>query len=153
MSTPTNSATSSTAKVILGCSKCGASLPDGAQFCLQCGKPISLSAKEPSVVGELAPELVQPRRKPRIFLWILVALLVSLIVWSAMSDSPFAQGLQAMVGWKQDQPILETPFTVTGHNFRYYKFTLPEGSTNVSIVGQFTATSDAKPSPKAKDKD
>jgi len=153
VSTPTNSATSSTAKVILGCSKCGASLPDGAQFCLQCGKPISLSAKEPSVVGELAPELVQPRRKPRIFLWILVALLVSLIVWSAMSDSPFAQGLQAMVGWKQDQPILETPFTVTGHNFRYYKFTLPEGSTNVSIVGQFTATSDAKPSPKAKDKD
>jgi len=152
VSTPTNSAPSSAAKVILGCSKCGSSLPDGAQFCLQCGKPISVLPKEPAVVGELAPELVQPRRKPRVFLWILVALLVSLTVWTAMSDNPFAQGLQEMVGWKHDQPILETPFTVSGHNFRYYKFTLPEGSTNVSIVGQFTASSAEQKATKPKEK-
>jgi len=153
VSTPTNSAPSSAAKVILGCSKCGASLPDGAQFCLQCGKPISMRPKETAGVGELAPELDQPHRKPRIFLWILVALLVSLVVWIAMSDSPFAQGLQEMVGWKQDQPVLETPFTVSGHNFRYYKFTLPEGSTNVVILGQFAASAvEAKGSTKAKDK-
>jgi len=144
VSTPTNSAPSSAAKVILGCSKCGSSLPDGAQFCLQCGKPIAVLPKEPEDVGELTPELVQPRRKPRIFLWILVALLVSLIVWIAMSDGPFAQGLQEMAGWKHDQPILETPFTVSAHNFRFYKFTLPEGSTNVSIVGQFTAAAESK---------
>ena len=28
-------------KVLLGCSKCGATLPDEAQFCLKCGKPVS----------------------------------------------------------------------------------------------------------------
>jgi predicted amidophosphoribosyltransferase len=33
------SADTSSAKVILGCSQCGATLPDGSQFCLQCGKP------------------------------------------------------------------------------------------------------------------
>ena len=38
---------SSATKVILGCSKCGAALPDEAQFCLKCGKPVILPLKEP----------------------------------------------------------------------------------------------------------
>jgi hypothetical protein len=33
---------------------------------------------------------------------------------------------------------------VTPHSFRYYKFDLPEGSMNVSIVGQFASASDKK---------
>jgi len=134
----------STAKVILACSKCGAALPDEAQFCLKCGKPVSLPPKDAVAVGEPAKKVVAPRRKPRIFLWVLVGLLLLLIGWAAISDNPFALGLQEMVGLKHDQPILETPFTVSGHNFRYYKFDLPEGSMNVSIVGQFTASADKK---------
>src|SRR5262249_16717027 len=133
-------ATSSPAKVILGCSKCGAVLPDQAQFCLKCGKPVAIPLKETIVQGP-GPTLVEPRRKPRIFLWILLGLLLGLIAWVAISDDPFAQGFQEMVGWKHDQTILDTPFTVSAHNFRYYKFTLPEGSVHVSIVGQFTSTS------------
>lgn len=144
-------ATSSPAKVILGCSKCGAALPDEAQFCLKCGKPVAVPLKETIVQGP-GPTPVQPRRKPRIFLWILVGLLLGLITWVAISDDPFAQGLQETIGWKHDQTILETPFAVSAHNFRYYKFTLPEGSVHVSIVGQFASTSaDTKPvKPKAK---
>ena len=149
-------ATSSPAKVILGCSKCGAVLPDQAQFCLKCGKPVAVPLKE-RVIEESGPTLVQSRRKPRIFLWILLGLLLGLITWVAISDDPFAQGFQEMVGWKHDQTILETPFTVSAHNFRYYKFTLPEGSVHVSIVGQFASTSAdtkiAKPKAKATDSD
>ncbi|HYM77813.1 MAG TPA: zinc ribbon domain-containing protein [Candidatus Dormibacteraeota bacterium] len=138
---PTNSTTSSTEKVLLGCSKCGAALPDEAQFCLKCGNPVTVARKE-VVAGEEPPrKLVQPRRKPRIFLWVLLAVLLGLIGWTALSDNPFAQGIQDLVGLKHDQPILANPFSVNGHNFRYYKFTLPEGSMNVSIVGQFASTS------------
>jgi hypothetical protein len=81
-----------------------------------------------------------PKRKRwHVVLWIFLGLIFVAIVWTATSSNPFAQGLQELAGVKQDQAILEaeTPFTVAAHSFRYYKFTLPEGSTHVSLVGQF----------------
>src|SRR5215475_2675760 len=142
---PTNTTTSSATRVLLGCSKCGATLPDGAQFCLKCGKPVSLPPKEPIRIEEPLVELAPPRlRKGRIALWVLLGVFLGGILWSATSESPFAQGVQEFVGWKHDQTILETPFSVTGRNFRYYKFDLPEGSMNVSIVGQFTSSGEKK---------
>src|SRR5579863_3039697 len=135
-------ATAPATKVILGCSKCGAVLPDEAHFCLKCGKPVSIPLKE--VVVERPSKLVQPQRRPRIFLWVLLGLLLGLITWVAISDDPFAQGLQGMVGWKHDQTILDTPFSVSPHSFRFYKFDLPEGSVHVSIIGQFATTADKK---------
>ena len=136
------SSTTTPTKVLLGCSKCGATLPDEAQFCLKCGKPVSSPPKEPIRIEEPVVEVTAPPvNKRRIFLWVLVGLFLAAIVWAATSENPFAQGLQEVVGWKHDQAILETPFVVSAHNFRYYKFSLPEGSMNVSIVGQFTSTS------------
>jgi ribosomal protein L40E len=140
---PANSATPPPVKVILGCSKCGASLPDDAQFCLKCGKPVSLPPKEVTVV-EVGPAIeAKPRRKRRVILWLVLALLLVTLLWAATSDNSFAQGVQELVGWKHDQGILETPFAVSAHNFRYYKFALPEGSVNVAIVGQFSSSADA----------
>lgn len=140
-----NTTTSSATKVLLGCSQCGATLPDEAQFCLKCGKPVSLMPKEPVKIEEPLVEIVSPPiKKRRILLWSLVGLLLVAIFWAATSDNPFAQGIQEVVGWKHDQSVLNSPFTVTAHNFRYYKFDLPEGSMNVSIVGQFTSSSAEK---------
>jgi len=148
---PTNSTASSATKVILGCSKCGATLPDEAQFCLKCGHPVSLPAKEPAKIEEPFVEVAHPRaKKRRIVLWVVLGLFLVAILWTATSDNPFAQGIQELVGWKHDQTILDTPFSVSAHNFRYYKFALPEGSTNVSIVGQFTASSADKKAGSAK---
>lgn len=135
-------ATAPATRVILGCSKCGAVLPDEAQFCLKCGKPVSIPLKEATAGRPSTP--VQSHRKPRIFLWVLLGLLLGVVVWVAISDDPFSQGLQGMVGWKHDQMILATPFSVSPHSFRFYKFDLPEGSVHVSIVGQFAATADKK---------
>jgi hypothetical protein len=143
---PTQSPTSSATTVLLGCSKCGATLPDNAQFCLKCGKPVRLTPKEPVAVQRV-PKLIPATariRMRRIVMWILVGLFLGTVLWAATSESPFAQGVQELVGWKHDQTILETPFSVTAHNFRYYKFDLPEGSMNVSIVGQFTSAADKK---------
>src|SRR5262245_45297213 len=142
---PTNTTTSSATRVLLGCSKCGATLPDEAQFCRKCGKPISMPPREPVRIEERIVELAPPRANlGRIALWIVLGVLLGGILWAATSDSPFAQGVQEFVGWKHDQTILETPFSVTARNFRYYKFDLPEGSMNVSIVGQFTSSTEKK---------
>ncbi len=52
MSMSTNITTPPTTKVLLGCSACGAGLPDEAQFSLKCGKPVNLSAEKPRAVEE-----------------------------------------------------------------------------------------------------
>lgn len=145
--------TSSSTKVLLGCTKCGATLPDEAQFCLKCGKPVALSPKEPVKVEQSVVKVVHRPIKNRIIaIWVLLGLMLGALLWAANSDSSFAQRIQEMVGWKHDQVILETPFSVSAHNFRYYKFDLPEGSTNVAIVGQFTSSADKKTAgAKAKD--
>jgi hypothetical protein len=150
---PTNSTTPPTTRVLLGCSKCGATLPDEAQFCLICGKPVSSAAKEPMVV-EVIPraKLPQPKRKRRLLLWILLVVLVGVIAWAVTSDSSGAQQLQEIVGLKQDRVILDSSFSVGPHTFRYYKFALPEGSVNVAVVGQFTCVPDSLGSGNRKDK-
>jgi zinc ribbon protein len=140
---PTNSSTSSTARVILGCAKCGNSMPDGAQVCPKCGNPVTLPAKEIPVVELPAAALPRPRpKRRRVFLWMLLGVIVATVIWAVVSDDPYAQGVQELVGWKHDEAILENPFSVTAHSFRYYKFALPEGSTNVTIMGQFTVSAE-----------
>jgi ribosomal protein L40E len=132
----------------LGCSKCGAELPPEAQFCLQCGKPVSSPPKRPVASAprvEVPPSpAAPPRNKRHLVLWILLAALLAAIVWAVSSDNPFAQGIQELVGWKHDQAVLDTPFTIGPHTFRYYKFALPPGSVNVSIIGQFSAASEKR---------
>jgi hypothetical protein len=135
---------SSSAKVILGCSQCGATLPDGAQFCLQCGKPVAVPAKDTRAAEEPVAEISPLKKKRHWGRWIALVLLLAALVWVFASDNPFAQGVQELAGFKHDQSILASPFTVTARNLRYYKFSLPEGSTNVAIVGEFTAKADRK---------
>ncbi len=134
----------------LACSQCGASLPEGSQFCLKCGKPISVGSKKTDATDsspevQILPVAVPPKpRKRRVFLWVMLALFLLAVAWVVTSDSFVAQGIQELVGWKHDQSILDTPFTVGPHTFRYYKFSLPEGSMNVSIVGEFTSAMDTR---------
>jgi len=140
----TNSATSSAARVILGCSKCGAALPDEAQFCLKCGKPVSVQPPDPIATKEPALQPVKAKPKRHYVRWTLLGLFLIAVAWAATSENPFAQGIQEFVGFKHDQVILDSSFSVTAHNFRYYKFALPEGSVNVSVVGQFNSTAEKK---------
>jgi len=79
--------------------------------------------------------------------------LVVLVIWLATSESPTAQAVQEAVGWKHDQAILDAPFSIGPHTFRFYKFALPAGSVNVAVVGQFAATGDTRESGGRKDKD
>jgi ribosomal protein L40E len=142
----------------LACSKCGTGLPDGAQFCLRCGEPVSSPAKssvaaDPSPAADVAPsELPRARRKRRIVPWVLLGAFV-ILIWLASSDNPVAQIVQESVGWKHDQTILDSAFSIGPHTFRYYKFALPAGSLNVAVVGQFGAGNDSHDKGARKEKD
>ena len=115
------------------------------------------TAKDPDVVVEInikqSPAAVTPPpraavvrppgRKPHYVLWAIFVVLVGVFLWLATSSNPFAEGVQEFAGNRHDQAVVDVPFSVSAKNFRYYKFTLPEASTDVAIVGDFTVLPDA----------
>ncbi len=102
-----------------------------------------MSTPTPTVPVEPLPTKLASKPKRPFLLLIFLALFLLAIVWIATSSSPLAQGIQELGGDKHDQTIVETPFSVSPHNFRYYKFSLPEASTNVAILGDFATSSQA----------
>ena len=114
------------------------------------------TAKDPDVVVEInikqSPGAATPRppvvvpppgRKRHYVLWTIFVLLVGMFLGLATSSNPFAEGIQELAGNRHDQAVVDIPFSVSAKNFRYYKFNLPEASTNVAIVGDFTVLPDA----------
>jgi hypothetical protein len=87
-----------------------------------------------------SPAPARPRRKRHLILWILVAIVAAAILWLLLSPNPFAQVFREFGGEKPDQIVFEKSFSLSPHSFRYYKFTVPDGSKAVSLVGQFTAS-------------
>jgi hypothetical protein len=85
------------------------------------------------------PSSPQKRYKRHFWRWIVLALLLCAIAWVAISANPFAQGIRELGGDKPDQTILERTFPVSPRSFRYYTFSLPEGSSHVALVGEFSA--------------
>lgn len=145
----------------LGCSKCGSELPDEAQFCMKCGKPVGVpatqTARNNSSNSKSTATPPQRKRKRHVVLWSVLALFLILLVWAATSENPFAQGIQEFAGWKHDEIVLdapaEKPFSIGPHAFRYYKFSLPQGSLKVAMVGQFKASAEASGNHRDKVKD
>ena len=115
------------------------------------------TAKDPDVVAEInikqspaaatlppRPVVVRPPgRKRHYVLWTIFVLLLAVFLWLATSSNPFAEGIRELAGNRHDQAVVDSPFSVSPKNFRYYKFNLPEASTNVAIVGDFTVLPDA----------
>ena len=84
----------------------------------------------------------RPRRKRRIALRVLLAILVGGVLWVSISDSPVAQEVRELIGIKPDQTIVDSTFSVGAHTFRYYKFSLPEATVNASVAGHFKSTAE-----------
>jgi len=76
-------------------------------------------------------------KKRKIARWIVLGLFIVGIVWIAASENSCAQGARQLLGRKPDQPVLNNSFQVSARSFRYYKFTLPQGSKNMALAGEF----------------
>lgn len=61
------------------------------------------------------------------------------MAWAVFSSNPFAQGFRQLVGRKPDQPVLNSTFQISPRSFRYYKISLPTGSKNMILVGNFSS--------------
>jgi hypothetical protein len=79
-------------------------------------------------------------KRRRVVLRTLLVLFVVAIAWGVVSNNPFAQGFQDLLGSKPDHPVIEKQFTVAARSFRYYQFDAPEGSKNVALVGHFASS-------------
>lgn len=99
---------------------------------------MSANATTPS----LPAKMPRPRRKRRIVLRLLLAIVVGGVLWVLISDGPVAEEVRELFGVKQDRTIIDSSFSVGAHTFRYYKFSLPEGTVNASVVGQFKSTAE-----------
>jgi hypothetical protein len=87
-------------------------------------------------------KIVRPRRKRRVIRWVLLAILVGAVLWVTISNGPIAQEVRELAGVKPDHIIVDSTFSVGAHTFRYYKFSLPEGTANAAVVGQFKSTAE-----------
>jgi hypothetical protein len=93
----------------------------------------------PAASSPAQPSSPQKPRNRHLWRWIFLALLLGAVVWVAISANPFAQGLREIGGDKPDQAILDRTFSVSPRSFRYYTFSLPEGSSHVALIGEFSA--------------
>jgi hypothetical protein len=93
----------------------------------------------PAASSPAQPSFPPKPRKRHFWRWIFLALLLIVIVWVAISANPFAQGLREIGGDKPDQVILDRTFSVSPRSFRYYTFSLPEGSSRAALIGEFGA--------------
>lgn len=127
------------------CDRCSTNLPDGSQFCLKCGHPVSSPANSKALATApvLLPATVAPVRPPRprrITLWLLCLVLLGIVLWAANSESPSAQQVQEFVRWSHAQTIVDSSASLNSRGFSSTKFTVPQGALNVSITGEFSAT-------------
>lgn len=97
------------------------------------------------------PPVAKPGRKRHFVLRTILGLLFVFVLWALFSGNPFAQVVREILGQTPDQTVLNTPFSVSPHSFRYYTFRLPAGTSNAFLTGHFTAvegtTPPARPAP------
>jgi hypothetical protein len=74
--------------------------------------------------------------------WIFLFIFLAAIAWTAISRNPYAQGVRGLFGRTPDLSILDRTFTMGPRGFRFYKFSLPEGSANMAVAGKFSVSGD-----------
>lgn len=137
------------------CLHCGTDIPDGSQFCRKCGQSQTVASTPGGAAAAVAPARIPttpipsaPKAKAnsnRSVITLIVLLGVLVAGWFAVkhgSNGPIPPPSYQT----QPQPQLHTQtlgegaFTVPAGASHYFKFTAPEGATNVRLQGHFTAT-------------
>ena len=131
----------------LSCAMCGAKFPARAQFCPMCGQSVNAMASAAGVSPEppvpASREGLPRRRKPQVTLWLLLIALALVIFWAATGDNPLAQQVRRLASKSHTETVAPAVFSVKPHGFASYPFTVPSGSVDVVVSGEFTATGDS----------
>jgi hypothetical protein len=91
--------------------------------------------------GRAKTQAAAPKRpKSPIVIWLVLPALALAIWWSTASDNPAALQLRRLVDRSHSQTITPPVFSVKPHGFASYEFTVPSGSVNVAVTGEFNAT-------------
>ena len=127
------------------CSKCGNVLAEGSQACPKCGQPpnaepVTKQLRAIPVASAERVRLHRARYRPPIVLVILLLLLAALAAWIAYSDSATAQELREDLTGERAQTIVEAQVSVKANSFVYYQFSVPGGSVDVTVSGDFSVT-------------
>jgi hypothetical protein len=69
---------------------------------------------------------------------LLLVFMLGIVLWVVIL------GNEGSLGGTHDQAIVDGNFSVGAHTFRYYKFSLPDGSVNVAVAGQFTSVAESR---------
>jgi Double zinc ribbon len=133
------------APALASCAECGAEFPASGQFCPMCGHSVDRTPEgyqAPVETTSRAPTQAAAPKRPKspIVIWLLLPALALAIWWSAASDNPAALQLRRLVDKSHSQTITPPVFSVKPHGFASYEFTVPSGSVNVAVTGEFTAT-------------
>jgi zinc-ribbon domain len=111
------------------CSKCGTESLDDSQFCRKCGKAMSTGFATSGTGAAAAPALAPAKKKSRVALWILLALLAIVIYWVATSHSPGAQKFQQLAKDQHTLTLNQPDFAVKANSYGYSKFEVPAGAS------------------------
>jgi len=127
------------------CSQCSTNLPDGSQFCLNCGRPVVSSANSLVFAPVLPPGRksslpLRARWRWLIVPWLVVLLLLGGMMWVATSETPAAQQVQEFVHWSHTETIVDAVLSVNPHSYSSCEFTVPPGALSISIAGEFSET-------------
>jgi ribosomal protein L40E len=127
----------------LSCVTCGASLPPAAAFCLKCGKPAPTTGNLEALATVLAEcmAFLRARRQRRILLWSFLLVLLGAVLWAATGKSPAAREVQEFVHWSQAQTVVDASVSVNPRSFSSHEFTVPPGALDVTVTGEFSASS------------
>jgi hypothetical protein len=119
------------------CTHCGSLNPDGAKFCINCGKnPTGIS---PATVSKsYSPTLVIFLIVGRIVLISLLISVTKIVYYTGATDGLKKDSATIKKKIEQDMPIVASSFVVPASSMRWFPFLIPPG--NPIIVGHFEAT-------------
>jgi len=128
------------------CVDCGAQLPEDAGFCMRCGRSLTPRMQPPAV--QAAHFVAQPKKSAHWTAWVLLAILALVLYWGwenaerhPENPSALPSSLSQMIlPIRHTLIITNTAVSVSALAYSYYKFTVPPGSTNISVDGRFAAT-------------
>jgi len=128
-------------RAVVLCRECNDVLPDGVQFCSNCGTPIDQpSASTHAVPATAGLASAIGNKSHNLIMVTILALLAAIATGIIFQDSEAMQVLRAKTGFSQQLAVGPSTFSLPPGGFTSYKFVIPSAASNVVVRGEFHAS-------------